>query len=123
MISSSPACSRGTLRDASPDNQDETEESIVVGEEHRGSGRRGSVRSLIQVSRIKSSVIKMYKYYTRSEEQFDTLFLSSQRILSFDAVSGFRIDVMKDVTPFFKVSHSYGQKRSFHVDSFWGPPM
>lgn len=65
----------------------------------------------------------MYQYYVRSSEQFDTLFSESQRILSFGAINGFRIDVSKDVTPLFKVSHSYAQKKDVYVDSFLDPPL
>lgn len=70
------------------------------------------------MTRIKSNMIKMYQYYTRSAEQFDTLFSDSQRILAFEAVNGFRIDVSKDVTPFFKVAHSYAWKDPDILGSF-----
>ena len=65
----------------------------------------------------------MYQYYISGVEQFDALFLKPQRILSFDSVSGFRIDVSKDITPYFKVSHSYEREACSIVDSLLDPLM
>ena len=39
--------------------------------------------------------------------QYDHLFMEAKSLMMFDAMDGFRAEIMKQVTPFFTINHGY----------------
>ena len=39
--------------------------------------------------------------------QYDHLFMEAKSLVMFDAMDGFRAEIMKQVTPFFTINHGY----------------